>query len=74
MLIKGHKTISISIFSRLVFVVLVIDLEKKSDGTYDLFAITAATISKESTFVEKLQDKSEFSYTQTATIIIQVFL
>lgn len=51
-----------------------IDLEKKSYGTYNLFAFTAATIIKESTFVEKLQDKSEFSYSQTATIIIQVFL
>lgn len=40
----------------------------------DLLAFTVATTIKESAFVEKLQDKSEFSYSQTDTIIIQVFL
>lgn len=40
----------------------------------DLFAVTVATTIKESAFVEKLQDKSEFSYSQRATVIIQAFL
>lgn len=36
-----------------------------------LFAFTAATSIKESAFVEKLKHKPEFSYSQTATIIIK---
>lgn len=36
----------------------------------DLFDITVATTIQESAFVGKLQDKSEFSYNQTATIVI----
>lgn len=39
-----------------------------------LLVFTVATTIKESAFVEKLQDKYEFRYSQTATIIIQVFI
>lgn len=36
-----------------------------------LFDFTVATSIKKSAFAEKLKDKSEFSYSQTATITIK---
>lgn len=55
--------------------VLVIQLGKKNHMVhYILIAFTVATPIRGSALVEKLQNKSEFSYGQTVTVLLHGFL
>lgn len=67
---KSLETVGISVFSRLVFVGLEIQL--KSHTVVCVWtAFTAAVTVRGSALVEKLQEKSEFSHSQIITFLLQ---